>query len=417
MGYDVPGRADVLDPALVEAWNETIQRNLEAALADLGDEFPATCFFVADPGDLDDPTTTDVVHWPGDPLEPTFCVDPETVRALCDWAPKGRHELQNEYCEYAVVRRAGADGQPRPKRVQITTELAEYWGCLATHDPDRLRTLAAEILGHEPEWNELYRVPDPHALGDDERRVGFARTLAGHGGHKDLVDANVPRDPEGRLNTQNALFMTNVINGLDDLLFIVLFGARRFAVQQADGSFRRANRNDIFATRKKLNCRQADPAAALTAYDVVHDGRQLAFANPLGMYIRENLNRDLLRHAGEAIPEEWVRWSRGKAGMRQRLELGPGDEDDAFLDDIVVEVGQEPEPLTGGYQLIQLLEVGPLIATGATPAAGEHEFTVLPAGAPIECRETGICKKVNDLKGEHDRAVRAEAGRPVAPEE
>jgi len=235
--------------------------------------------------------------------------------------------------------------------------------------------------------------------------------MAGHGRHQDLKDAGVPRDPEGRLNTDNALFMTFPINGLDDLIFIVLFGARRFAVRQPDSSFRLADENDIFAGGlEELVCRHADPTAALGAYDVVLGGKMLAFANPLGMYIRP-FNTELLLYEGKPIPERWVRWSRGEAGMHQRLELGPGDDDDAFLDEILVDVG-EPEPLTGGYQLIKLLEVGPLIATAATGEAGEDEFTVLEAGAPVNCREAGVCRDVDDLKSEHDQAGADEASPP-----
>lgn len=415
MPYDAPGRADVLDPALVDAWNATIQSNHQEVLRELSNlGVSESRFFTLDPDELTEAKTVDVVHWPGDPLEPTFCVNRETVRTLCDWGVRGRHVLQNEYCEYAVVGKADASGRIRPKRIQLTTELPEYWTCLATHDPDRLRAVATAILGEEPPWHELYGVSEPHGLSKDERRLEFAETLAGHGNHKDLKDAGVPRDPRGRLNTENALFMTYPINGLDDLIFIVLFGARRFAVRQGDGTFRRAEANDIFAgDLQELVCRHADPTAALGAYDLVLDSRRLAFADPLGMYIR-TFNPDLLLFDGKPLPQAWVRWSRGDEGMRQRLELGPGDDDDAFLDQIVVNVG-EPEPLVGGYQLIKLLEVGPLIATAPTREANEDEFTLLEAGASVNCRETSICERVNDLKEEHDSALSHGSNSPSAP--
>lgn len=100
-----------------------------------------------------------------------------------------------------------------------------------------------------------------------------------------------------------------------------------------------------------------------------------------------------------------MRWSRGQKGSFQRLELGPGDDDAVFLDNISLHVGQEPEPLEGGYQLIKEMEVGPLIATAPTSPPSEGEFLVIPAGVPIDSRTTGVCEDVNTLKAEHARAT------------
>jgi len=56
--------------------------------------------------------------------------------------------------------------------------------------------------------------------------IAFSTLVAGHGNDGKLVAAGVPAQPTGRLNTDNALFMTHPINGLDDLLYIVMFGAK-----------------------------------------------------------------------------------------------------------------------------------------------------------------------------------------------
>lgn len=406
MAYEVPGRAERVGAELVDRWNEEIARAYEAR----GDLH--TRFFALDPGTLEQAQVTEGVTWPADPLEPTFCTDDEMVRALCDWDSRGRHAFHNEYCEYAVVRRVDAGGRARPKRVQVTTELREYWLTLATHDPEQLLAAATDVLGEEPPWTELYGVADPGALDGEERRRRFAIAMAGHGHDRALEDAKVPRDPIGRLNTENAVFMSHPINGLDDLIFIVLFGARRFAVRGPDGQLRRAERDDIFAgrERRRFACRHADPAAALAAYGAVLGAKALSFANPLGVYLRP-FNHDVLELAGEPIPEEWVRWRRGEEGMFQRLELGPGDEDDAFLDDIELTVGQERQRLTGGHQLMKMLEAGPLLATGATKPASEDELEEIPAAGLIECHRTGICDEVAKLEKEHELATRSEAGR------
>jgi hypothetical protein len=259
MPYDAPGRADALSPELAERWNATILDTFEG-LSGLDSRF-----FSIDDGALADRAEVDAVHWPGDPLEPLSCFDEDVVRALTDWGHRGRHELQNEYCEYAVVLRPDAAGALRPKRVQLTTELREYWMCLAVHDPGLLQRVASDVLGRDVGFGELYG-GDPAGMDEDARRVAFGLEVAGHGNDDALVSRGVPPQPRGALNRENALFMTHPINGLDDLIFIVLFGARHFMVRTA-GGFEVATRDDIFrGGREALACRHADPAAALGAY-------------------------------------------------------------------------------------------------------------------------------------------------------
>jgi hypothetical protein len=390
MTYEAPGRADAVDEPLAERWNEEIAKVYRA------ESERHTRFFALDPETLTRPQATDAVSWPADPLEPTFCADDEVVRALCDRGDRGRNALHNEYCEYAVLHREDRRGRQRPKRIQVTTELREYWLTLAAHDPAQLRRTAGEILAREPSWEELYGAGDPFELPQEERRQRFASAAA-------------------RLNAERALFMSNPLNGLDDLLFVVLLGARRYAVRDGGGNARRAEKEDIFAVgeRQRLACRHADPAAALAAYEAVLAGRAVGFANPLGIYIRP-FNQSLLEVAGGPVPVSWVRWSRGDEGMFQRLEIGPGDEEDGFLDEIELTVGQERQRLTGGYQLVRLLEVGPLLATAETRTADEEEFEWIPAGSPVDCSHTGICEKLAELEADGGLAGEQRAG--VEPE-
>jgi hypothetical protein len=397
MAYSAPGRADELDDRLLASWNEAI----EAAYADLAEL--GSRFFTLDPGQLDQPGQA-TVKWFGDPAEPSFCIDGEAARALSDWGVRGRHGLHNEYCEYALVQRRDASGRLRPKRVQVTTELREYWSCMAVAHPAALREMATGVLGSEPSWSDLYGVADPTRLDEAEREIAFSHALGGNGGHAHLAQAGVPAQPTGPLNTENALFMTHPINGLDDLLYIVLFGAHPYAVS-ADGGRRPATREEIFISQgvEHLACRHADPAAAIGAHEAAWSGATVAFADPLGMYLIA-LATDLFLIRDEPVPAEWVRWGRGDEGMRQRLEFGPGDEDTEFLDDIVVAVGAATEPLTGGYQLLQQLEIGPLVVAAAGSPPGDDEFVDLDVPEPtIVCSDADVCASVATLKAEYDR--------------
>jgi hypothetical protein len=410
MPYESPGRADALSDELLTAWNDVIAR----VFGDLGPRH--TRFFSIDTDAFEDPAIVTNISWTGDPAEPTHCgeFDQATIRALSDWGAEGRHQLQNEYCEYAVIRRPDGSGRLRPKRVQITTELREYWLCLAVHDPVRLREIASATLHREVRWEELYGT-DPGRLDAVGREARFAVEVAGNGGQRALVDKAVPGQPRGALNRENALFMTHPINGLDDLIYIVLFGARRFAIRTADG-FGDAAIDDIFTDEgaKVLACRHADPRAATGAYDAVREGNRIGFANPLGMYLR-GFDPNFLSFHDAPLPASWIRWGRGEEGMHQRLEVGPDDDDDAFLDDIVFSDDRGQEPLTGGHQLVGKIDVGPLIAAVATDPADEQEFHVVAKADRIDCAKTGVCTAVRALKQRFDAAEAAKPAPRVPP--
>jgi hypothetical protein len=397
MPYSVPGQADELPAELVSKWNEAIVAAYDSHAS------LKSRFFELDPNELPQAEQTDAVKWPGDPAEPSFCIDDQTAQLLSNWGKEGRHALHNEYCEYAVVGARDTSGRLRPKRVEVTTELREYWSCVAIRDPDLVRSMAAGMLGREPAWEELFGVPDPHGLGEAEREIAFGHAVAGNGDDPRLIQAGVPAQPTGRLNTDNALFMTHPINGLDDLLYIVLFGAKPYAVRE-DGELRKASRDEIFTAFgvEQLACRHADPAAALGAYEAAFAGKRVAFADPLGMYLRP-LNREVFSYGGEPLPDDWVRFGRGREGMFQRLVFGPPDEHQAFLDDIIVAVGASERPLVGGYQLLRELDVGPLVLVGEGGPVQEQEWQpVQPVGTPIACNAAAVCDGIRELKHRYD---------------
>jgi hypothetical protein len=407
MPYDAPGRADELTDELRTRWNEVIARAYET----LDDELK-TRFFSLDPALLREPRRSDAIKWPGDPGKPAYCVGESMARTLADWGLTGRRAVQLEYCEYLTLTRSDPTGAQRPKRVEVTTEFREFWSCVATHDPDRVRAMAAAVLGREPSWEDLFGVADPHAMAPQQREIAFGHACAGHGNDPRLRAAGVPAQPTGRLNMERALFMTHPINGIDDLIYVVLFGAHAYAVGEGDAR-RRATGDDVFRAFDvtHLACNHADPTISLGTYDVVFDGAQVAIADPLGMYIRRP-NLELFSYRGEPLPAAWVRLSRGVEGHCMRLEFGPPDDHDAFLDDITISVGASDEPLTGGYQLLRELEIGPYLLFGETDPIAEEEWEMLPAApAAIACDEAASCQPVRDLAAQW----RAEQAQRVGP--
>lgn len=396
--YDFPGKADAVTLAVKEAWNNKIQTEYNRQKLN----HPGT-FLVLDPESIDTGDPINAVRWAANPAVPLACLDndEEKTRALCDFGIRGRHELHNEYLEYMVVYAEDDGGNKRPKRVIMTTELREYWTTLAVYDPSYCKELAESLIGRTISWSDLYGtgVSDPNTLSEDERLFRFSVEVAGDGGG--LV-TGVPSQPQGKLNTENLLFMTHPINGLDDLIFIVMFGAKPYSVRLPDGTYREPTKFEIFGNGNALACRNADPNAALGASAQARQGIKLAFANPLGMYIltsSEELRQQFFI-GDDPISEEWIRLSRGEQGMYQRLEFGPGDDSPEFLDDIIVSTGDEDIPVKGGYDIAKKVEVGPLIVLEQDPSVDPvvlREVDAIATGSETPCSLSSECPGVLDL--------------------
>ena len=410
MAYDVPGFADQATAAVKEAWNALIaaEYDRQARLH--------SRFFTLDPASLAGAGDPVSVHWPASPAEPRFCRGEKVAQKLSDWGVRGRHATHNEYCEYTVIYRADSTGRMRPKRVELTTELREYWLCLAVEDPQLLRAAAKDALGYAPPWVDLYG-GDPMPMSREARGRAFTRMVAGSG-----KSGEVPEQPIGRLNRERALFMSHPINGLDDLLYIVLFGATPYAVS-AGAPPVPASRDDIFRAFKveHLACRNADPNACMAAQQLAWAGSRLAFANPLGSYFA-SFASDTFQFKDKELPEEWVRWRRGrKEGLYQRLEFGPGDDEPHFLEEILAEPpGASAAPVTGGYQVAQAVEVGPLVVFEAADPPAANDIRIVPdtgAEGGIACAQAGVCKSVRALEKEYNASMTPTAGiaAPIGP--
>lgn len=396
--YKSPGQLDDFTDDTLSIWNDMIQRQIS--------ERSASRFFVADPAQIQGGQPVNAVRWSGAPAEPRFCLNRSWAQKLSDWGVRGRHATQNEYCEYRVVTRVDSSGRVRPKRVDFSSELREYWVVLAMHDPDALKKAANDVLGREPTWRELFDHDDPKSLGPLERRVLFSRMVAGHGYHSGLTSAGVLAQPVGALNRDNVLFMTHPINGLDDLIYIVMFGATPYTVVE-DGVERRALLQEIFRAFQveQLACRNADPNAAAGAFNQVSEGREVAFSEHLGMYLRP-LNLAQFEYDGAQIPAEWVRYRRGRDGMYQRLEFGPGDDDAAFLDEISIRQGAAAEPIIGGYQIAELLEVGPIVVVGPPGTVDPQDKRRVAADpSVISCSDAHICRQMHRLRQDYEAEV------------
>lgn len=412
MSYEAPGRIAGASQAVLSEWNKQIETEIDGFFK-LDDLKRASAHIVAPEKLAVEPI---FIKWTADPAEPRFCLDDSWAQKLSDWGVRGRHLFQNEYCEYNVITKVDEKGRVRLKRFTATTELAEWWTTVATVDPLYLKQMSTDVLKRSVSYDELYGegVGDPLNLSREVRRIRFATQVAGHGKHEDLKAVGVPQNPVGDLNRANALFMSHPINGLDDLLYIVIFGAQPYVVNE-DGKYRIAKLHEIFNEQgtAHLACRNADPAAAFGAFkqilqEISPDGEKalgckIAFANPLGMYF-VSFQRNQLEFNGERIPDSWVTESRGvESGLPQRLEIGPSDDEPYYLDEILIRDGDDVSQITGGYQLAKLIEVGPLVLVGPEEEYTPDLFVVNKSDSP-DCSEAEVCTKwVGPAKKEYEK--------------
>ncbi|HSV66962.1 MAG TPA: hypothetical protein VLJ59_13760 [Mycobacteriales bacterium] len=410
-------------PDIVPAeWRRTQQDLLaEVVSEDFHQDSSGLRFLRLDPADVLSPVRVPVA-WSPVPRQLVDCLGRDGARQLCDWAPgeandqrpqlflRGGREHHIEYCEYAIV----LDERGRPKRVEITTELREWWMCLAQHAPERLRAEAARTLRRnvdEMSYQDLYGALDPVQVTDPKLRgEAFQAEVAGS-------EVGNPRvAPQGRLNRDHTLFMSVPINGLDDLYFIMLLAARRFARSAGgrlvaaplpwlflDNPYYRDHPEDQ-ADIRRLYCTHADPAVARAVQRACWSNRTVA-VDPLAVVMRRaDFAADRLVFP-RGVRGRWVRWSRPAAdGMFQRLVVGPGDDEPETLGDIGVrDPAGDVERLTGGYQLLELLSVGVVLAVSPPGTTDAEPELVHPESQLISCNRAG-CRECVKLAAALDRS-------------
>lgn len=310
-----------------------------------------------------------VTDWTGFPVRVATCLSRRRAQELLDWTGKGgdegRRRLQEEYLEWRVVRGAGDE----IRRVELTTELGEYWCVLAAHEPRALLETIAELAGEA-------RVPARAAYGDLDpfaRRVTPAQREAAFA---------VTMLERGALSPYNSgvkaiccmVQPTNTLQGLVSL--VAAAGSARRGRDVGTNRWRcltAAEAIPLFAG-VAVEHRASDPLVAERVGRLAFEGRRIALDDPPGVYIQGVEHARLRTPDGEAVPPEWFRFTRGRAPRFQRLtfEVPPGQR--LSVSDLVdVATGH---PIRFGAQIAELVQVVLRLRVG-------------PAGAvPFEPGET-----------------------------
>lgn len=174
MHVNEPGNLDALGVEGLAAWKELVTCTVESAAANVG----GNPYLLSAPSER----TTEITGptWNAFPARVGHCLGRQPACQVLDWrnasGDEGRRRLQEEYLEWRTVR----DRDGRVRRVELTTELPDYWRVLAAYRPKEALRLVAEFARLESVPGEdVYGFGSPLAakVTPEERNAGFVRTM------------------------------------------------------------------------------------------------------------------------------------------------------------------------------------------------------------------------------------------------
>jgi hypothetical protein len=351
-------------------------------------------------------TETTGMDWVGFPCRVGACLSRAEACRLLDWrrsprGDEGRRRLQEEYLEWRVVRRP--DG--RIARVEMTTELPEYWRVLAAHEPGQALALAADFA-REPTVPPagLYGSCDPFAAGvspADRERAFVTRVLA-RGSTSPYND--------GRKAICCMVQPTNTLSGL------VALGAGAVSTHlvrdPSSGRVRPMTANEVIPRLGPVaqEGRSSDPVVVERLGRLALEGRLVAFDDPVGIYI-QGVERTRLRQPdGSEVPAEWFTFGRGVGppvsedgrSRYQRLVFEVPEGEELCVGDLV-DVATE-RPIHYGAQVAELVQLALFVRVSGSGVAPMEAVPAEP-GATGPARTTRCADVLR-----HDRQFRLAEG-------
>lgn len=367
--------AGMVSNANADAWNESY---LPALNLPLGFQPARQDHLVADgsPGLL---PGLAVIDWNGFPVRVGRCITTQAQAfAFLDRSgpagDTGRFIGQEEYLEWRTVRNAAG----KLVRVELTTENQEYWEEVAAHHPEKmLRLCGAMASGADAPWQEVY-ASDPFAPGesDEDRRGSFRQLMAARGFSPPLSPYN---------NGIKAIcFLGQRFNALFAAVVLAARAARRYGKRVAGQANPLTGREAIASgTQVAEDCRNSDPTIVNDVLSLAWQGKKLALADPVGLYIHNVNQIGLLAPDGSAaVPGTWFTLSRGKSAtvagttfsFFQRLVVEAPAGAGVVLGDLIEEA--TGIPVTSGAQIARLVTVALYARASADDAV------ILPAAFP-----------------------------------
>ena len=317
-----------------------------------------------------------VVDWDAYPVRVELCLgDEEKAYRLLDWSTatgdRGRVLGHEEYLEWRTIRNAAG----KIVRVEMTTEVRDYWEILAKHHPMRALNLIARFAG-EPSVRprDVYGSVDPFGAGvtPAQRGAGFRSMMFPRRGPGGLLPPLSPYN-----NGQKAIcFMGASVNTLAAAIALAAAAAHPYGKTEGGQQTPLTGSEAIASTpQAAVDCRNSDPTIVEALIDLAWDGRKIVLDDPAGVYITQIAhNRLLFPTRDQRVPLEWFQLQRGTRGAapngnpierRQRavFEVPPGL---GFVVGDLIDSDTD-RTIDFGAQIAALVKVGLYVrASGAT---------------------------------------------------
>lgn len=364
------------------AWARRLRRLIRRA----SEELPGKTHLSAA---LDDEGAPALLDWVAFPTRIESCLSrADALRLLDSRAAGAGRALQEEYLEWRVVRDRG-----RIRRVEMTTELAEYWRLLAAFQPARTLALVAAFAGEDAVSPEaVYGPLDPFAEGVSaaKRERAFRRRMLG--------SAPGPYNDGSRA----ICCMVQDSNSIAALIRLAAVATTPRVVRDlAGGHIRCLTCTEAFPFlgEAAMPARASDPLLVERLARLAFEGRRVAFDDAPGVYIHDVEHTRLVTPGGKAVPREWFTFSRAATPADgrpryQRLVFEVPASERCELDDLV-DLATE-EPLRYGGQIADLVQLALVVRVsepGALPAPREPVELLEVGEDTAGCRELRLLRE------------------------
>lgn len=387
--------AEPIESALSD-WTARVERCFQRA----ADKHGPTTHVLTHP----DARTTEAAQpeWGAFPIRVARCLSRQSALEVLDWradrGDEGRRRLQEEYLEWRVVR----DESGRIQRVEMSTELPDAWCSLAAREPEAtLRIIAERAREPSVPAAAVYGELDPFGVGvspQDRERAFVETTLS--------WDANNPYN-----NGQRGICcMAHRTNTLGALIELVARSAFLFVVREVPSEDVRCATAAEAIPRIWDGAqagRNSDPVLVERLVRLAFEGRLVALAEPIGIYVTGIEHTRLRLPDGSEVPSSWFTpepgaiapyLTDGRSGHQRVVFEVPPDETLSVGE--LIDAATE-QPIRHGGQIADLVQLGVPMKTSA-PGIVDAEPELLPAAheqPPIGCEE------VLDVFGEYSESL------------
>jgi hypothetical protein len=286
--------------------------------------------------------------------------DLQDPHKMVPYTPAGARGWQDEYCEWSVTR--NKDG--KIVRVDCTCENSEYWLTLWRVDPERVRALYQELVGHPVNLDDL-------TLKDKDGKVVL-----------DPSTGAPAYDPLNKFNNSTTNGAVHLVSGPNTLGAEIYLAAAATLMREGHDD---SDPDDLIKCAKYgREFRNSDPNIGASVYGYAAGGLRMTLTDPVGLYMsipdasKITLNNETVKNCFRILRGTDV---QGR-GLHIRFEL---PDEPAYRGLTLSDLKVNNNPVLYGAQFVELITMtlygegfGPFTPRDAQPCVADS-----PKPAPM----------------------------------